>query len=122
MSWLTIAVAGNDAVMGWLATMTVFVAMVLGGCFVALQNKALREEFQIARKERATHPDPDRDAKSARTLIMVLGVYGSLAAAFYVGWRAGGATAGAISAVSVALIWVLGAAVFAIKSAWVSRR
>ena len=108
--------------MGWIATVVVFVALVIGGGFVVLQTKSLREEAEIARKERASHPDPDRPRKSARTVAVLLGVYGSLAAAFLIGWRARGSAAGALSAVAVALVWVLGAGAFAVRSARVTRK
>jgi hypothetical protein len=108
--------------MGWIAPLVVFVALALGSCFVVVQQKALWAEVQIARRERADHPDPDRRRKSIRSLVIVLTVYGSLVVAFYVGWRAGGTTAGAISAVCVALLWALAGALLAVKAAWVARK
>jgi len=108
--------------MGWIAPLVVAVAMGLGLCFLVLRQRAMWEELRIARQERADHPDPDRRRKMVRSLVGALVVYASLGVALYVGWRAAGVAAGAISAVCVALAWILGAAAFAVKSAWVSRR
>ncbi|MGH3599716.1 MAG: hypothetical protein ACRDQH_05460 [Pseudonocardiaceae bacterium] len=105
-----------------MATALVFVALVIGSGFVVLQTTALREEAKIARQERASHPDPDRRRKSARTVAVLVAVYGSLAGAFLIGWRAGGSAAGALSAVAVAVLWVLGAGAFAVRSALVTRK
>ena len=108
--------------MGWLATWIMCVVLLVGTGFVVLQDKALLEEAKIAGEERLAHPDPDRRRKMVRAIGLTVAVYGSVAVAFTVGWRATGAAAGAICAVLVGLMWVLAGGVYAAKSAWVSRR
>lgn len=112
---------GKNLAMGWVATPVVLGTLALGACFMLLQQKAMWAELKIARQERAAHPDPNRRRNSLRGLIIVFAIYGTVGAAFYVGWHAGGTTAGVLSAVGLALAWVLGGAALAVKSAWVSR-
>lgn len=113
---------GKNTDMGWIATVVLFVATGLGVCFTVVRMKTLWAEVQIARRERAAHPGPKRSQKARRTLVILVMVYGSLAVALFIGWQAANATVGALSTLCVALAWVFGAAAFAVRSVWVSRK
>ncbi len=113
---------GTRAYVDWIATLTVLVAVMIGAGFTLLQMKTMRQELQITRQERDAHPIPDRGRRVLRSLAVVSLVYGVLGVAFFVGWRQGGVSGGALAAVALVSLAVLVAAALAIKSAWVSRR
>lgn len=113
---------GTIAYVDWIATLTVLVALVIGASFTLLQMKTMRQELQIARQERDAHPIPDRGRQVVRSLAVVSLGYGVLGVAFFLGWRQGGVSGGALAVVALASLAVLVVAALAIKSAWVSRR
>jgi hypothetical protein len=108
--------------MDWVAALVVLAALGLGICFIGVQYRALWHEVQIARREQAAHPDPQRGRKMLRAIVIVVVLYGGLGICFYMGWRQGGIRGGALAVVAVAVAGVLAAAGYAIASAWLSRK
>ena len=113
---------GNTRFVDWVVTLVLLIAIGLGVCFIVVQQRALWREVQVAHRERAAHPDPEAIRKMLRSLAIVAGVYAAIGLSFYLGWRTGGISGGALATVAVTVFGVLVAAGYAIKTAWVSRK
>jgi hypothetical protein len=112
----------QDLAVDWVATLVVLGALGLGACFMGVQCRTLWHEVEMARREKAVHPDPQGGRKMVRAIVIVVVLYGGLGISFYIGWRQGGIRGGALAVVAVAVVGVLVAAGYAVKSAWVSRK
>jgi hypothetical protein len=107
--------------MGWIATVVIIAALIVGVCFTVLRSKALWEEVQLARPK-AGVPDPQRNRSDAWSLAIAIGSLVLLGAVFFIGWLEGGLRSGVLAAVALASAGVLLGAGFAVRSGWVSRR
>lgn len=103
-----------------LATLSVFVVLGLGVCFIQVQTKGLWAELQIARRDTVGRQGRGDLRRAIRSLKIVTAIIAVLGLGYYLGWLRSGIGGGVLTAVVVASVGVLLLAAFAVKSAWFS--